>query len=264
MRRTTAYATVCLLVVFPLAGGPLVAGHVFTIEDPPVDFEVIDADPFDGVGDNGPYSTFNDALLGTLGECRSMAEFDISPFTVPPGEFISAATFEVRITEIDVFGLGVDGQTPDSLAVDGYVGNGVAELSDFQAGDGNVLDSVATPTPQIGQVLSFDVTSFVADLVNAHVGYVGLTVRAETFGGLMVEESGTYGYPRLTIETTPEPVEGDFDNDGNVDLDDYAIFCECMSGGGGCTPEQSEACDLSGDGDIDLEDFALFQSLFPS
>ena len=37
----------------------------FTIENPPVDFEVIDAEPFDGFGDNGPYSTFNDALLGT-------------------------------------------------------------------------------------------------------------------------------------------------------------------------------------------------------
>jgi hypothetical protein len=37
---------------------------IFTIENPPVDFEVVDAEPFDGFGDNGPYSTFNDALLG--------------------------------------------------------------------------------------------------------------------------------------------------------------------------------------------------------
>ena len=74
------------------------ATTIFTIENPPVDFEVVDADPFDGFGDNGPYSTFNDALLGTLGECRSMAEFDISPFSVPPGEYINAATFEVIIT----------------------------------------------------------------------------------------------------------------------------------------------------------------------
>ena len=172
---------------------------IFTIENPPVDFEVVDADPFDGFGDNGPYSTFNDALLGTLGECRSMAEFDISPFSVPPGEYISAATFEVMITEIDVFGLGVNGETPESLTVDGYVGNGLEELSDFEAGDGNVLDSVATPDPQIGQVLSFDVTSFVTDLVNAQEQYVGLTIRAETFGGLWVTEGGVF--PKLTIET---------------------------------------------------------------
>ncbi|MBE3120795.1 MAG: hypothetical protein IMZ53_11600 [Thermoplasmata archaeon] len=189
------------------------ATTIFTIENPPVDFEVVDADPFDGFGDNGPYSTFNDALLGTFGECRSMAEFDISPFSVPPGEFISVATFEVKITEIDVFGLGVDGETPESLAVDGYVGNGLEELSDFEAGDGNVLDSVDTPDPQIGQVLSFDVTSFVTDLVNSQEQYVGLTIRAETFGGLWVTEGGVF--PKLTIETIPEP-EPDLDCSGTL------------------------------------------------
>ncbi len=193
------------------------ATTIFTIENPPVDFEVVDADPFDGFGDNGPYSTFNNALLGTLGECRSMAEFDISQFSIPPGEFISMATFDVMITDIDIFGLGVDGETPDSLAVDGYVGNGLSELSDFEAGDGNVLDSVDTPDPQIGQVLSFDVTSFVIDLVNAHEQYIGLTIRAETFGGLQVEEGGVF--PKLTIETIPEP-EPDLDCEGSLSWTD--------------------------------------------
>jgi len=191
---------------------------IFTIENPPVDFEVVDADPFDGFGDNGPYSTFNDVLLGTLGECRSMAEFDISTFSVPPGEFINMATFEVMITDIDIFGLGVDGETPESLAVDGYVGNGLAELSDFEAGDGNVLDAVDTPDPYIGQVLTFDVTSFVTDLVNAQEQYVGLTIRAVTFGGLQVEEGGVY--PKLTIET--KLYEPDLDCDGSLSWTDVS------------------------------------------
>lgn len=205
MNHVIRHTIGCLLVASLFGATASLADSVFTIEDPALDFEVIDADPFDGIGDNGPYSTFNNVLLGTEGECRSMAEFDISPFSVPPGEFISAATFEVRITEIDVFGLGVDGETPESLAVDGYVGNGIAELSDFQAGDGNVLDLVATPNPQIGQVLSFDVTAFVTDLVNAEQLWVGLTVRAETaeIGGLQIEEGA--GFPKLTIETIPEP-----------------------------------------------------------
>ena len=196
-----------LVLAFVFGATPALADSVFIIADPPMDFEVVDADPFDGVGDNGPYSTFNDALLGTEGECRSMAEFDVSPFSVPPGEFISAATFEVRITAIDVFGLGVDGETPDSLAVDGYVGNGIAELSDFQAGNGNLLDLVATPDPWVGQVLSFDVTSYVTDLVEAEESFVGLTVRAETeeIGGLMMEEDDDPAFPKLTIQTIPEP-----------------------------------------------------------
>jgi len=190
--------TIVLLVFF--GGSAVLADSVFLIEDPPVDFEVIDADPFDGIGDNGPFATFNDALLGTDCEARSMAEFDISTFSVPPGEFISSATLEVLITDVGIFGCGVNGETPIGIAVDGYVANGVQELSDFQAGDGNVLYSVATPNPQIGQVLSFDVTAYVSDLVNAQESYVGLTVRAESFGGLMANEGN--GYPKLTIETT--------------------------------------------------------------
>ena len=176
---------------------------IITIENPPVDFEVVDAEPFDGFGDNGPYSTFNDALLGTLGECRSMAEFDISPFNISSGELISMATFEVIITGIEVYGLGVNGETPESLAVDGYVGNGLDELSDFEAGDGNVLDSLDIPDPQIGQILSFNVTSYVTDLVDAQEQYVGLTIRAETFGGLWVTEGS--GYPKLIIEIYNQP-----------------------------------------------------------
>lgn len=192
-----------LLLAFVAWVTPIPAQSLFTIEDPPVDFEVVDADPFDGIGDNGPYSTFNDALLGTLGECRSMAEFDISPFNVPPGEVISSATFEVRITAIDIYGLGVNGETPENLVADGYVGNGLEELVDFQAGDGNVLDSVPTPDPWIGQVVSFDVTSHVTELVAAEETYVGLTVRAGTFGGVWVTEGS--GYPKLIIETEPDP-----------------------------------------------------------
>ena len=192
-----------LLFLFAAWAATAPAQTVFTIEDPPVDCEVVDAEPFDGIGDNGPYSTFNDALLGTLGECRSMAEFDISPFSVPPGEVISSATLEVVITEIDIYGLGVNGETPESLVVDGYVGNGVEELADFQAGDGNELDAVLTPNPWIGQLVAFDVTPFVRELVAVQETYVGLTVRAGSFGGVWVEEGN--GFPKLIIETQLDP-----------------------------------------------------------
>jgi hypothetical protein len=190
---------------------------IFTIENPEIDCEVIDAEPFDGHGDNGPYAIFNDVLLGTLGECRSIVEFDISPFSVPQGEIISLATLEVVITAIEVYGLGVNGETPESLAVDGYIGNGIEELSDFQAGDGNTLDTIATPDPQIGQILIFNVTNFVIQVVNAQAQYVGLTIRAETFGGLWVTEGEIY--PKLTIETTLEPV-ADLEASGSLSWTD--------------------------------------------
>jgi hypothetical protein len=245
-------------VVIGMAGALLIPGSAsvangkratFTIENPPVDFEVIDAEPFDGFGDNGPYSTFNDALLGTVGEARSMAEFDISSFSVPPGEYIRAATFEVEITEIDIFGLGVDGETPESLAVDGYVGNGLDEPSDFEAGDGNVLESVAIPDPRIGQVLSFRVTSFVSHLVNTQEQYVGLTIRAETFGGLWVTEGGVF--PKLTIETG---ILGDTDGDGDVDVND---FLELLAAWGPCADCDYCPADFNGDCSVDVLDFLI-------
>ena len=256
MRRTTAYATACLFMVVTLGGAPVLADSVFTIEDPPVDCEVVDAEPFDGYGDNGPYSTFNDALLGTLGECRSMAEFDISPFSVPPGEYISSATLEVVITEIEIYGLGVNGETPESVGVDGYVGNGVEELSDFEAGDGNLLDSLPTPDPQVGQLLTFDVTSFVTEIVNAQEQWVGLTVRAETFGGLWVTEGGVY--PKLTIETEtePEPCVGDIDGDGDTDHSDLGelLAAWCTHAG---DPNWNPNADLDDDGHVGHGDLGI-------
>jgi hypothetical protein len=244
IRRLSA----CLFLVFLFGVSATLAESMFTIENPPVDFEVVDADPFDGVGDNGPYSTFNDALLGTLGECRSMAEYDISPFTVPTGEVIYAATFDVLITATEIYVLGVNGETPASLATDGYVGNGVAELSDFQAADGNFLDSVDTPNPQIGDILTFDVTGFVAEVVAAQESFVGLTVRAETFGGLWVGEAGIY--PRLTIRTG---IPGDLDHDGDVDLSDLAQLLAHYGTTGGASYDDG---DLNHDGCVDLSDLA--------
>ncbi|UCD76024.1 MAG: hypothetical protein JSV91_03700 [Phycisphaerales bacterium] len=252
MKRLLRYAAGCLLLTaFP--GCPAAeADSVFTIEDPPVDFEVIDADDgsgqyyFDGIGDFGPFATFNDAVLGSFGEARSMAEFDISPFTVPPDEYISVATFEVKLTDIHVFGLGVDGETPESLAADGYVGDGIEEISDFQIADGNLLDSVPTPDPYVGQVLSFDVTSFVTDLVDAQETWVGLTVRAETFGGLMMEEGD--GFPRLIIETAVEDdCPADVNHDDTVDIDD--VF-EVLGHWG----ESGGPADVNNDGMVDIDD----------
>lgn len=249
MKHLARHTIGCLCLAALFASSAALADSIFVIENPPVDFEVVDADPFDGIGDNGPYATFNDALLGTLGECRSMAEFDVSPFTVPSGEFIYRATFEVRITAIEIYGLGVNGETPESLAADGYPGNGVAELSDFEAGDGNVLDSVETPEPQIGQVLSFDVTTYVAELVDVGHPFVGLTVRAETFGGLWVGEGGIY--PKLTMETG---IPGDLNHDGRVTLSDLAELLAHYGMVGGVSYEDG---DINHDGQVSLSDLAI-------
>jgi len=61
---------------------------------------------------------------------------------------------------------------------------------------------------------------------------------------------------------------GDFDNDSDVDLDDFNTFAECLAGPGvfdsppGCNPGDFINTDLDGDSDVDLADFARFQKVF--
>ncbi|MFQ5414167.1 MAG: hypothetical protein ACE5E6_06880 [Phycisphaerae bacterium] len=66
------------------------------------------------------------------------------------------------------------------------------------------------------------------------------------------------------LDVTGEVLEpGDFDGDGDVDLDDLAAFRACYTGPGGgpvgpeCTPG-----DFDGDGDIDLDDYLALREAF--
>jgi hypothetical protein len=178
--------------------------------DPTITFEVIDGGsfpgdgPFDGFGDQLFPGNFDTVVLGTLGEAAEFAEFDISGFSVPPSEVITSATFQARIFGTIVCGLGVPcGDIPDSLGAYGYVGNGIAEASDFEAG--TILDTVDTSSPSFGQVLNFDVTEFVTNLVSNGDSFVGLGIRAQEFGGIAFSRSVTDRYPRLTITTAAVP-----------------------------------------------------------
>ena len=63
----------------------------------------------------------------------------------------------------------------------------------------------------------------------------------------------------------PVGVRGDLDGDGNTDLDDYALFEECLTGPGD-TQELEGACrlaDYDGDSDVDLADYAGLQVQLP-
>ena len=257
----------CLLVTCLLGPAAVLADSTFTIENPPVDFDVIDMAPFDGIGDSGPWSTFNIVLLGSTGDEREVAEFDISPFTVPAGEYISSATFDVKITSILCSGLGVPtGDTPDRLSVYGFAGNGLDEVSDFEAGD--YCDGVDTPAPAVGQVLSFDVTSLVDDLVAAGESYVGLTVRAEEFGGMAIAEGGVF--PRLTIQTVlgAEFQLGDLNCDGSVDFFDIDAFVLAVTDPAAYAAAYPDCdimlADINGDGSVNFFDIDGFVALIVS
>ena len=62
--------------------------------------------------------------------------------------------------------------------------------------------------------------------------------------------------------TQAEPAPGDYDSDGNVDLDDYANFPGCMTGPGGGILPNCGPFDFDVDVDVDLQDFGGFQEGF--
>lgn len=81
-------------------------------------------------------------------------------------------------------------------------------------------------------------------------------------------EAGEVGVYRITaIPFLP----GDFDQDGDVDLDDYEYFADCLEGPGVAPnptrPDVTEqdcldAFDVDAEGDVDLADFRAFQDAF--
>jgi len=55
---------------------------------------------------------------------------------------------------------------------------------------------------------------------------------------------------------------GDCDQDGDIDLDDFAVFAACLTGPSGEPPPGCDLADLDGDTDVDLADAARFQGAF--
>ena len=177
--------------------------NIFSFQ-PETTFEVIDGgfdDDFDGKGDSVFPGNFFTVILGSSGEAAEFAEFDIGEFSIPQTEIIANARFDVKITGLEVGGLGAPfGDNPDSIGAFGYAGNGVADVSDFEAGV--LLDTEDTSDPSVGQQLSFDVTDFVQNLVNNGEDFAGIGLRALEFGGVLVDPTSV-SMPTLIIETAP-------------------------------------------------------------
>ncbi len=56
---------------------------------------------------------------------------------------------------------------------------------------------------------------------------------------------------------------GDFDHDGDVDLQDFNFFQMCFNGPNRSLDQGAcESADADADADVDLDDFAAFQSCF--
>ena len=181
----------------------------FVISNPEVDFNIIDGGTgtFDGRGDE-VFSSFNTVVNGTEGEAGAFVEFELDTLEIPDNATIENATVEVEITSFSVTGLGVSdlAANPDSLNVYGYVGNGVAEPSDFEAG--TLIGSIDISSSAVGDVVSLDVTPLVQTLIDDGESFAGFGFRASEFGGLAIRENSNF--PQLTISISDGETEGQF------------------------------------------------------
>jgi hypothetical protein len=135
-----------------------------------------------------------------------------------------------------------------------YTGSNAGQIDNDS--DGNFGPAFPGPLPfETTRALRFAGTSSALSTTNA-ANYT-LTDEFPTF----TNNAGASGVPAV-------PLFADFDDDGDVDLDEAMILSECMSGPGAlalpvdCAAFQFRGGDLFVDGAIDLRDAAEFQTAF--
>jgi hypothetical protein len=205
-------ASVCTALGFVLGPNEEAKAASFDFA-PTITFEVTDDDyfgnSFDGLGNDVYPGNFDIVFRGTRGEAAQFAEFNIGSLSLAPNTIINSAVFQAQIKTFEVFGLGInDYINPGSLGIFGYVGNGIPDISDFEAGV--FLNSVNISSSSVGDILRFDVTSFINQRASNGDTFAGFGIRALNIGGVGLERGEFSGIPpRLIVETAepvPEPV----------------------------------------------------------
>ena len=218
-----AVASVCTALGFALGASEEAKAVTLTLL-PNITFGVQDfnapylGDTFNGSGDI--YAPSGPVVKGTLGEIAWLAEFYTGSFVLDPNTVITSAIVQtgiyIGVSDLELSSgysnprhLGLFPYTnPGSLGIFGFVGNAAAELWDFEAGI--FLTSVDISSSSSGDILNFDVTSFINQRGNGHT-FSGFAIRALNFGATSVSSASSGIQPRLIVETAdvaesvPEP-----------------------------------------------------------
>jgi len=129
-----------------------------------------------------------------------------------------------------------------------------------------ILGAILLLLPAHGSVLADQIKAQVvsAGAVTTPSGSL-LNVGQTAIGSARSATHGMKGgvIPVIISLSSPQS-RGDLDGDGDVDLDDEAVFAACLNGPNvtsppnGCTQEQFDLADLHVDRDVDLRDFQFF------
>jgi hypothetical protein len=184
-----AVTSICTALGLALGANQEAYSATFSLQ-PTTAFVVRDSNS-DGLGD------LVIPLRNTIGirkarnvEDAEFAEFNLGSFLFTTNTVIKSAVFHTDIATFEVAQVGIG--NPGSLGIFGYVGNGTAETSDFEAG--TFLSSVNTSFGSYN--LDFDVTPFLNQRVRNADAFAGFGIRALNFGNVALG-----GYAQTPIQT---------------------------------------------------------------
>lgn len=167
-------------------------------------------------GDTVIPNNFDVVAKGSKGEAANFAEYNLGDISLSANTAINRAVLETPLHSVLVGGFNFDeefgikgARNPGLLGIFGYVGNGAADASDFQAGTflSSVDISSFPPLLAIDTFISFDVTDFIKTKVYNNDPFAGFGIRALNNGAVSLYGRPDKGIPpKLIIETTTLPL----------------------------------------------------------
>ncbi len=210
----------------------------------------------------------------SIGEFDNDGDLTVNgTFTRGPGEFFQRGKLKgngtVNGTRIINQGTTSPGNTPGMLTINGEFVNDTSGIVDVELG--GLTPGIEHDVLAVTSNLTLDGTLLLTS-TNEFLPQAGQTFEIMTASNItgtfnQIDGAGQFsvvvGSNSVTVEVICSP--GDFDCDGDVDLDDYQEFASCLNGPFGVT---STSCldhfDFDADGDVDAADFLVMQNALGS
>jgi hypothetical protein len=207
--QKVAFASVCTALSFALVANKEAKAAVITLT-PTFSLSVGDRENQDGLGDyiSGdvplPVGIINGE--GNRQEYRALYEFNLANLSLPPNTAITSATFRVKTNTLSSY------DRWSRLDLHGYIGNGQADVSDFEAGeylDGRYLYSVllnsTIPGIKPAPFFAFNVLPFISQRINNNDTSAAFSLRIND-GYLTLNENASLTIITADVaEPVPEP-----------------------------------------------------------
>ena len=156
------------------------------------------------------------------------------------------------------------GNSPGMLTVNGEFVNDINGTLDIELG--GLMPGAEHDVLAVNGDLTLDGTLLLTptDAFMPTTGQTFEIMTADSITGTFATVVGAGQYTILvgsnTVTVQVDCAPGDADCDGDVDLDDYEAFADCLTGPGTATLQDClSKFDLDGDGDIDTGDFQIMQ-----